>query len=176
MLNDLLPIRLPNSLLIAPVATPRNDLWVFKHGREVEEGSQLNKALGGTLYGRISGVVVRVAKGKVEYIAAGSGFGPDILEAAADLFKRPLVLGAGWHPAIQLFKRYGGTVTPRGVSHFQPLQRNDPRALPAKYDVKNMASDAYNRRDLGWGVLPRYQTDAARFQEDPAKLAADEQR
>ena len=114
--------------------------------------------------------------GKVEYIAAGSGFGPDILEAAADLFKHPLVLGAGWHPAIQLFKRYGGTVTPRGVSHFHPLQRDDPRALPAKYDVKNMASDAYNRRDLGWGVLPRYQMDAARFQEDPAKLAADEQR
>jgi len=114
--------------------------------------------------------------GKVEYIAAGSGFGPDILEAAADLFERSLVLGKGWYPAVELFKRYGGTVTPRGVHQFQLLQRHDPRALPAKYDVKNMASDAYNERNMGWGVLPRYQVDGDRFREDPAKLAADEQR
>jgi hypothetical protein len=114
--------------------------------------------------------------GKVEYIAAGSGFGPDILEAAADLFERPLVLGTGWYPAVELFKRYGGTVTPRGVPHFQPLQRHDPRAWPAKYDVKNMASDAYNGRDMGLGVLPRYQMDGDRFREDPAKLDADANR
>ena len=113
--------------------------------------------------------------GKVEYIAAGSGFGPDILETAADLFKHPLVLGRGWRPAIELFKRYGGTVTPRAVPpKFQPLERSDPRSSPARFDVKYMASDAYNSRDSGSGVLPRYRMDGDRFREDPAKLAADE--
>jgi hypothetical protein len=39
-----------------------------------------------------------------------------------------------------------------------------------------MASDAHNSRDVGLGILPRYQSDADRYVEDPAKLAADEQR
>lgn len=114
--------------------------------------------------------------GKVEYIAAGSGFGPDILEAAADLFERPLVLGKGWNPAIELFKRYGGTVIPREASRFRPVRRPDSRVGPGEFAVKTSASDAYNERNMGWGVLPRYQVDGDRFQEDPAKLAADEQR
>ena len=114
--------------------------------------------------------------GKVEYIAAGSGFGPDILEGSAELMKRPLVLGKGWNPAIDLFRRYGGTVTPRGISRFLPVQRSDSRVGPGSFAVRSSASDAYNSGTLSAGILPRYQSDADRYVEDPAKLAADEQR
>ena len=114
--------------------------------------------------------------GKVEYIAAGSGFGPDILEGAAELMKRALVLGRGWNPAIDLFNRYGGTVVPGGASRFLPVRRPDARVGPGSFAVKSSASDAYNSGLLSAGILPRYQMDGDRFSEDPAKLAADEQR
>jgi hypothetical protein len=114
--------------------------------------------------------------GRVEYIAAGNGFGPDILEGAAELVQRPLVLGKGWNPAIELFKRYGGTAVPRQVSRFQPVRRPDSRVGPGEFAVKTSASDAYNSGLLSSGILPRYQMDGDRFSEDPAKLAADEQR
>lgn len=114
--------------------------------------------------------------GTVEYIAAGNGFGPDILEAAADLFERSLVLGKGWSPTIALFKRYGGAVAPKGDFRFLPVQRPDARLYSGMFAVKTAASDAYNSRDYSEGILPRYQTDENRSVEDPAKLAADEQR
>ena len=114
--------------------------------------------------------------GKVEFIAAGSGFGPDILEGAAELMQRPLVLGKGWNPAIELFKRYGGTVVPREASRFKPVRRPDSRVGPGEFAVRTSASDAYNEGRLSAGILPRYQMDDDRFSEDPAKLAADEQR
>ena len=113
--------------------------------------------------------------GKVEYIAAGSGYGPDILEGAATLMQRPLVLGRGWNPAIELFKRYGGTVVPREASRFQPVRRPDSRVGPGAFAVKNAATEAYNSGILSEGILPRYQTDGDRYAEDAAKLAADEQ-
>ena len=114
--------------------------------------------------------------GTVEYIAAGNGFGPDILEAAADLFERSLELGKGWSPTIALFKRYGGAVAPKGDFRFLPVHRPDARLYSGMFAVKTAASDAYNSRDYSEGILPRYQTDGNRSVEDPAKLAADEQR
>ena len=114
--------------------------------------------------------------GTVEYIAAGNGFGPDILEAAADLFERPLVLGKAWSAAINLFKRYGGAVAPKGGFRFLPVQRRDARFYSGLFAIKTAASDAYNLRDWSAGILPRYQMDGDRYAEDAAKLAADEQR
>ena len=39
-----------------------------------------------------------------------------------------------------------------------------------------LAADAHNAGRLSEGILPRYQSDADRHVEDPAKLAADERR
>lgn len=114
--------------------------------------------------------------GTVEFIAAGSGYGPDILEAAADLIGRPLVLGKGWNPAIDLFNRYGGTVRPRGVFRFPEVQHPDARVGPGEFAVKTAAADAYNAGLLSAGILPRYRLDSDRYQEDHAKLAEDERR
>ena len=113
--------------------------------------------------------------GKVEFIAAGSGFGPDILEASADVFSRPLVLGRGWNPANDLFKRYGGTVEPRGAFRLKPVKHLDARVGPGQFAVRTSASEAFNALSLRAGILPRYQSDGDRYVEDPAKLAADEQ-
>jgi hypothetical protein len=112
--------------------------------------------------------------GTVEYIAAGSGFGPDVLEESANIIGRPLTLGRGWNPAIVLFDRYGGTVRPSGVSTFRSVQHDDARFLPGIWAIKHAASDAFNEGLLSAGILPRYQKDDDRYLEDPSKLRNDE--
>ena len=114
--------------------------------------------------------------GVVEYIAAGNGFGPDILEESATIMARPLVLGRGWNPAIELFDRYGGQVTPRSTSNLMPVEHYDARVGPGVAAVKSAASDAYSNRDMGSGILPRYRKSDDRWTEDPAKLDADANR
>jgi hypothetical protein len=111
--------------------------------------------------------------GVVEYIAAGSGFGPDILEESANIIGRPLKLGRGWNPAIVLFDRYGGTVHPRQASTRAGVVHDDVRYAPGIGAVKSAASDAFNEGVLSAGILPRYQKDDDRYLEDTAKLDAD---
>jgi len=111
--------------------------------------------------------------GVVEYLAAGNGFGPDIVEEAATIMRRPLVLGQGWSPAIRLFERYGGKVSPRTGSNLKAVTHCDARTGPGFAAVKWAASDAYNNRDSAAGILPRYRKSGDRWAEDPAKLDAD---
>lgn len=112
--------------------------------------------------------------GIIEFMAAGSGFGPDVLEASAALLERPLKPGNGWNPAIELFKRYGDAVPPREGIAFTEVCRDDARYEPGSAVIKFAASDAFNARSLSEGILPRYQRDNDRYQEDPTKLSADE--
>jgi hypothetical protein len=111
--------------------------------------------------------------GVVEYIAAGSGFGPDVLEESANIIGRPLTLGRGWNPAIVLFDRYGGTVHPRRASARAGVVHDDVRYAAGTGAVKSAASDAFNEGLLSAGILPRYQKDDDRYLEDTAKLDAD---
>ena len=111
--------------------------------------------------------------GAVEYIAAGSGFGPDVLEESANIIGRPLTLGRGWNPAIVLFDRYGGTVHPRQASTRAGVVHDDVRYAAGIWAVKSAASDAFNEGLLSAGILPRYQKGDDRHREDTAKLDAD---
>jgi len=114
--------------------------------------------------------------GVVEYIAAGSGYGPDVLEESANIIGRPLTLGRGWNPAIVLFERYGGTVHPRQTSTRPEVAHDDVRYSAGIGAVKSAAVDAFNEGLLSAGILPRYQQAGDRHREDPAKLDADANR
>ncbi len=118
--------------------------------------------------------------GVVEYLAAGSGFGPDVVEAAATAMGSFLVLDSKstWD-AQQLFKRYGGMVPPaelRGERWYRPHPFRRVAVDQAMADnrrvVKRVAASAYNR--LGVPHLPRYRAEDDPFKMDMAKVLGDQ--
>lgn len=101
------------------------------------------------------------APATVEYIAAGEGFGPDIIQAVADKAGHPLKLSRrAWEASERLFARFGGTVYPSE----NPVPYRDERfgsdwALrlqPGMQAIYSSASWGYNNRQEGSAALPRY--------------------
>ena len=121
--------------------------------------------------------------GVVEFLAAGSGYGPDLLEVAASVAEVPLVLD--WQStkeAAELFKHYGGSVSPNAARH---VFRRVPLTKPlddSSHVVKRVAAAAYNRARNPWSGgrygsphLPRYQGDSDYLRQDLGKVKADTQ-
>lgn len=110
--------------------------------------------------------------GTVEFLAAGAGYGPDVIEAAARAAEVPLVLDPKhtWE-ARELFKHYGGSVPPTAARF---LFRKVPLTKPLTDTsglVKRVAASAYNK--LGSPHLPRYQEDSDSFRQDLEKVESD---
>lgn len=116
----------------------------------------------------------RYLKGKpgvVEFLAAGKGFGPDVLEAAAREVGVPLVLDhqATWE-AKQLFQHYGGQVLPGSGPAFHKVKSTKPMQDSIGI-VRRTAVASYN--NLGSPHLPRYMVDGDSFRQDMAKVRGD---
>lgn len=110
--------------------------------------------------------------GTVEFLAAGHGFGPDLIEIAASAVERPLVVGKAVSRARNLFERNGGTILPSGAAvRFRKSQGEDARYAPGENLVKRVAVGSFNGNDSA--VLPRYRRETNRFAEDPQKVQQD---
>lgn len=94
------------------------------------------------------------APGRVEYMAAVSGYGPDVLEWSAEALGRDLVIGPQAVEASKtLFGRYGGMVRPEGKEFPFQLVRGQQAHAEGLQTVRLVAANAYNR--VGVRALPR---------------------
>jgi hypothetical protein len=118
----------------------------------------------------------RKEPGTIEYIAAGKGFGPSILQLTADVAERSVRSGRTWTASKRLFDRYGGIVHPSGNAvRFKPTVYKDQRYAPGVLTIRRCASSAFNAGDNAAGILPRYQFGAHSTVEDLVQLDADTQ-
>jgi hypothetical protein len=115
--------------------------------------------------------------GMVEYISAGTGFGPDILELAASYFDRPLRLGRGWASSQTLFARYPGGIVLPGVPkrlRLVPKRFADADVFDSgRSEVQGTALLSFESRDESVGILPRYQQPNDRYSVNMAAIEAD---
>ena len=126
-------------------------------------------------YWRSENEHARGAPGVVEYIAAGPGFGPDVVETAANEMG-PLALSPRSTFASRgLFAHYPESIVGSRFRHtFQQVEPTDIMD-DAMFDVKIRAAWAYNQGS-GSSVLSRYEDDDDGWRADMSKVQADRAR